>query len=80
MPPDGAAELVTGIRARRPDPTFTVSLRVSWDSRTDDAQIQANQEQYEAAGVQHLLYAPERGDIDVWLAGMEQLAGQLHLA
>lgn len=78
--PDAAAELVTGIRSRRPDPTFTVSLRVSWNSRTEDAQIQIDREQYEAAGVQHLLYAPERGDIDVWLAGMEQLAGQLHLA
>jgi hypothetical protein len=28
---------------------------------------------------QHLEYAPERGDLDAWLAGMEQLVAQLRL-
>jgi probable F420-dependent oxidoreductase len=77
--PNAAEALVKRIRAQRPEESFTISLRVPFDARADDATTKANLEQYSEAGIQHLHYAPERGDIDAWLAGMEQLARQVGL-
>ena len=34
---------------------------------------------YASAGIQHLLFTPDRGDLESWLAGMAQLARQLDL-
>ncbi len=78
--PEDAGALVQRIRAKRPDESFTISLRVSWDARTEDDVVQSGLAAYEVAGVQHLLYAAERGDIDAWLDGVERLAGQVGLA
>jgi probable F420-dependent oxidoreductase len=77
--PDGAGALVSQIRSVRPDEDFTISLRLGWDEGTDDETVKANHEGYAAGGVQHLLYVPDRGDLDAWLRGMERLAGQLGL-
>jgi probable F420-dependent oxidoreductase len=77
--PKDAADLVRRIRDLRPEETFTISLRVPWDARTDDATVRSQHEEYAAAGIQHLHYAPERGNLEAWLAGMEQLARQLDL-
>jgi probable F420-dependent oxidoreductase len=77
--PAAAPALVERIRARRPDEGFTISLRVPWDARTDDETVRHQLNEYEAAGVQHLHFAPERGDLDAWVAGMEQLAAQARL-
>jgi probable F420-dependent oxidoreductase len=77
--PTEAGELVAQIRKRRPEEDFTISIRIPWDARSEDATVRADFEQYAAAGVQHLHYAPERGDLETWLAGMEQLATQLQL-
>ncbi len=77
---EDAAALVQRIRATRPDERFTISLRLAWDAGAEPETVQANLAAYEAAGVQHLLYAPDRGDIEAWLHGVEQLAGQLGLA
>ena len=79
--PQDARALVERVRAARPDDTFTISLRVSWDAVTLTADdIRAQREGYEAAGVQHLLVTPERGDSDAWLAGMATIAAGLGLA
>ncbi len=75
--PADAATLVDRLRARRPEEEFTISLRVGWDASTDDRTIGAELEQYEHSGIQHLLYAPDRGDLDTWLAGVSRLAGQV---
>ena len=76
---DAAGTLVKRIRGLRPEETFTISLRVPWDARAGEAEVRSNLERYENAGVQHLHYAPERGDIESWLSGMEQLAMKLRL-
>jgi hypothetical protein len=43
------------------------------------AQIRAARETYQAAGIQHVVVAPTRGDLDGWLGGMEIIAGALDL-
>jgi probable F420-dependent oxidoreductase len=78
--PEAAGALVERIRERRPEESFIISLRVPWDADASDDAVRAGRDAYEAAGVQHLHYAPEKGDIDAWIAGMERLAGQLQLA
>jgi probable F420-dependent oxidoreductase len=80
LEPDGAGALVERIRARRPEPEFTISLRVGWgegDTAADD--LKAHRDAYEAAGVQHLLVAPGRGDLAAWLANMDTIATTLEL-
>ena len=79
LEPEAAGEVVRRIRSRRPDESFTVSLRLPWDERTDDAVVRDDLARYQAAGVQHLHYAPERGDREAWLAGVERLAVQVGL-
>jgi probable F420-dependent oxidoreductase len=77
--PGAAAALVERVRKERPDEGFTISLRIPWDARSDDAEVRATVEQYAKAGIQHLLFTPDRGDLETWLAGMAQLARQLDL-
>ena len=76
--PADAGAVVARIRARRPEEEFTVSLRVDWTpGRTPDDDVRAGRDAYEAAGIQHLLVAPDRGDLDTWLAGMDTMARAL---
>ncbi|HLG68458.1 MAG TPA: TIGR03619 family F420-dependent LLM class oxidoreductase [Acidimicrobiales bacterium] len=78
--PEAAADLVRRLRASRPEDSFTLSLRVPWDaSKVGADQLRAERDTYEAAGVQHVVAAPERGDLDTWLAGMETIARTLDL-
>jgi len=77
--PSAAAELVERIRERRPEEAFTISIRIRFDASADDTGVRGDLERYEAAGVQHLHYAPERGDLDAWLKGMERLASEVGL-
>jgi probable F420-dependent oxidoreductase len=77
--PAGAPALVERIRKDRPDESFTISLRVPWDARADDPTVRTSVADYSSAGIQHLLFTPDRGDLEAWLAGMAQLANQLDL-
>ena len=78
--PAQAPALVERIRAGRPADDFTISLRVPWDARSNEPdEIRAQRDAYEQAGIQHLMAAPTRGSIDVWLEGMETIAGALEL-
>jgi len=78
--PEDAKAVVERLRAARPDDTFTISLRVPWDAKTTEPdEIRAQCEAYEAAGVQHVVAAPERGDLEAWLAGMQTIASALDL-
>ncbi len=79
LEPGAAAEMVRRIRRQRPKESFTISLRVRWDERTEDAVVGEQLSQYQTAGIQHLHYAPERGDREAWLAGVERLAVQVGL-
>jgi probable F420-dependent oxidoreductase len=77
--PDDAKALVERLRASRPDDAFTISLRVPWEGDMEPDQIRTQFEAYAAAGVQHLMIAPERGYAESWLAGMRTLASVLDL-
>ena len=77
LEPETAADTVKRIRAVRPEETFTISLRVGWDPRVGRDDLRAKVGAYQEAGVQHLHFAPDRGDLDTWLAGMDTLAGHL---
>ncbi len=78
--PDDAGALVRRLRAVRPDDTFTISMRLGWDATVEPETVQANLAGYEEAGIQHVLYALDRGDIEDWLQGVERVAGQVGLA
>lgn len=78
--PEQAGVLVQRIRAVRADESFTISLRLPWEAGAEAETLQASLAAYEAVGVQHVLYAPDRGDIDAWLHAVEGLAGQVGLA
>jgi hypothetical protein len=52
---------------------------VPWDGDMEPDEVRAQFEAYTAAGVQHVLVAPERGHAESWLAGMRTLAMVLDL-
>jgi alkanesulfonate monooxygenase SsuD/methylene tetrahydromethanopterin reductase-like flavin-dependent oxidoreductase (luciferase family) len=79
LEPAAAAAVVERIRRHRSENGFTISLRIRWDAGTEDAVVREQLSEYRAAGIQHLLYAPDRGDLQAWLAGMERLAAQVGL-
>ena len=73
--PDEAAGLVATLRAARPDPEFTISLRTGWDPQgMDPAEIRDEHAAFAGAGVQHGVSAPWRSTLDDWLRSMELLA------
>ena len=76
--PEEAKAMVDDIRARRPDPDFTISVRVSWDvSKMEPSAMAEQAHVYCQAGIGALEVAPERGDIETWLAGQESIAKAL---
>jgi probable F420-dependent oxidoreductase len=68
--PEQAADIVRRLRAERPDPGFTVSLRVTCNAHTV-ASMRDTLAIYRDAGVQHVLAAPEDRDIETYLATAE---------
>ena len=67
---------VERLRSEHPDPdTFTISLRTGWDPQGMEVdRIRREHEAFAAAGVQHMVSAPWRWDLDEWLRSMELLA------
>ena len=75
LSPEQLADVVSRLRARRPDDDFVVSLRVSWDLTTKDPHEMADEtDAYRDAGCGALHISPERGDLDTWLQGQAALA------
>lgn len=73
--PDEAAPLVARLRESRPEPGFTISLRTGWDPQgMDPGRIAEEHAAYAASGIQHVVSAPWRTDLDDWLRSMDQLA------
>jgi hypothetical protein len=68
--PEEVATIVRRLRAERPGPDFTVSMRVEWNGR-DRGELEARIAAYEAVGVQHVLIAPENREVDDWDAVIE---------
>ena len=59
----------------RPDPAFPISLRTGWDPQgMEPERIRDELAGYEAAGVQHVVSAPWRNNLDDWLRSMDLLA------
>ena len=65
--------MVQRLRAARPGPDFTISLRTSDEGR-DSGALRDRLAAYKAAGIQHLLVAPEERELDVYLAAVERVA------
>ena len=71
--PEAAPGLAGRLRALRPDPGFTLSLRVRWDG-ADEGAMRAAFSAYAAAGIDHLLVEPQARDGAGWLAAVERIA------
>lgn len=76
LKPDTVVEPIARLRRDHPDPeTFVISLRTGWDPQgMEPDEIKAERDAFEAAGVQYVVAAPWRTDLDAWLASMTQLA------
>jgi len=76
--PGEAGALVAQLRERRPDADFVVSMRVAWDvTSMEPGEMAEAAAAYREAGIGALHVAPDRGDLDAWLAGQEKVAGAL---
>ena len=71
--PEEVAALVARLRADRPDPSFTISLRTSWDGQDQNA-LRSRLAGYAEAGVQHVMVEPVERELDPWLATVERVA------
>ena len=75
LDPDGARKVVQRMRRDRPEESFTLSLRTGWDPQgMDQDVIRRERDEFEQAGIQHVVSAPWRNDTASWLRSMELLA------
>ena len=76
LKPDTIVEPIRRLRADHPDTdSYSIGLRTGWDPQgMDPEQILEEKEGFAAAGVQHVVCAPWRTDLESWLRSMEQLA------
>jgi probable F420-dependent oxidoreductase len=73
--PEEARAPIERLRRDRPDGDFVISLRTGWDPLgMESDRIARERDEYEAAGVQHVVSAPWRTSLEEWLRAMEQLA------
>ena len=73
-PADELAPVVAELRADRSGDDFVVSYRTGWDPQgMDAAQIRDECQAYAEAGVQHVVSAPWRTNVDDWIRSMELL-------
>jgi probable F420-dependent oxidoreductase len=75
LKPDTAAPVVSRLRELRPEPEFTISLRTGWDPQgMDPGLITEELGQFAEVGIQHVVAAPWRKNLDDWLRSMDLLA------
>ena len=74
LTPEAAAPIVRWLREKRPEPSFTISLRYGWDGK-DYGALAVRLAAYGAAGVEHVLVEPTERALDDWLRAVEQIAG-----
>ncbi len=73
--PEKTAELTDRLRRDRPEASFTLSMRASWDALRDGPDTVARElEQFMAAGIQHVVAEPLQRDADGWLRCTEAFA------
>jgi probable F420-dependent oxidoreductase len=79
--PDEVVPIVKRLRRDRPEETFSLSARTGWDPQGMDPDvIKRERDEFEAAGIQHMIAAPWRKDLDDWLRSMDLLAELVGLA
>lgn len=71
--PDAAADVVRRFRAVRPEEDFTISIRVNINENNVD-DMKTALAAYKAAGIQHVMAAPEDRDIGVYMKTVERFA------
>ncbi|HUN49558.1 MAG TPA: LLM class flavin-dependent oxidoreductase, partial [Candidatus Sulfotelmatobacter sp.] len=71
--PEQAAPFVRRLREQRPDPGFTISLRVGWDGADDD-DLRRRLAGFAGAGIQHVMIEPMARGLDEWLHTVERVA------
>jgi probable F420-dependent oxidoreductase len=73
--PDEARPMIQRLRRDRPEASFTISLRTGWDPQgMDPERIRDEVRAFGDAGVQHVVSAPWRSNLDDWLRSMDVLA------
>src|SRR5246127_1996026 len=68
--PEQAGGGVKRPRRRRPEPSFTISVRSHWDGK-DVGVMRQRVAAYEAAGVQHVMVHPQDREAGAWGQGIE---------
>jgi probable F420-dependent oxidoreductase len=71
--PEEARALAARLRAARPGPDFTISLRTSWDGQ-DEAALKSRLRSYAEAGLDHVMVEPTDREMDGWLRSVEAIA------
>ena len=65
--PADTAPMTKRLRQDRPEESFTLSMRASWDALRDDADHIARElDQFMEAGIQHIVAEPIQRDVDSW--------------
>jgi hypothetical protein len=73
--PEEARAPIARLRRDRPEEAFVISLRTGWDPLgMDPDRIRRELDDYADAGVQHVVSAPWRTNLEDWLRAMEHLA------
>ncbi|MBV9248918.1 MAG: TIGR03619 family F420-dependent LLM class oxidoreductase [Acetobacteraceae bacterium] len=75
--PEQAAPVVRRLRSERPEPAFTISIRLHWNGR-DQGLLREQLAAYRDVGVQHVMVAPVDRNVDDWdavIGGVGALAG-----
>jgi probable F420-dependent oxidoreductase len=70
LTPAAAAPIVERLRRDRPEPEFTISMRIHWNGK-DDAELRERIVAYAEIGVQHVMVHPIDRDVDDWDAVIE---------
>ena len=73
LTPEAAPPVIKRFRTARPDKSFTISLRISFDGK-DPAELGARLVAYGDAGVDHILVSPEDRELDGWMHTVEKIA------
>ena len=73
--PEKTADMTARLRAERPEESFTLSMRASWDALRDGPdQISRELDQFMQIGIQHIVAEPIQRDVDSWMRCGEAFA------
>lgn len=79
--PEQAAPLAKRLREARPEQSFTLSIRPSWDILRDGADVVARElDEFREVGFQHIVADPVQRDLDAWLRCSDEFARVFEIA